>query len=89
MEAKVVHGNPFLLLAALAATGVALAANPILPLWEYMPDGEPYVFDDPDNPGKKRVYLWICGITEVSIRRFPQIELAQNVTQDVDLLVRI
>jgi len=31
----------------------------------------------------------ICGITEVSIRRFPQIELAQNVIQDVDLLVRI
>ena len=49
------HGNPFLLLAALAATGVAFAANPILPLWEYIPDGEPYVFDDPDNPGKKRV----------------------------------
>lgn len=43
---------------ALAATGVAFAANPILPLWEYIPDGEPYVFDDPDNPGKKRVYLY-------------------------------
>ena len=58
MKAKVMHGNPFLLLAALAATGVAFAANPILPLWEYIPDGEPYVFDDPDNPGKKRVYLY-------------------------------
>lgn len=43
---------------ALAATGIAFAANPILPLWEYIPDGEPYVFDDPDNPGKKRVYLY-------------------------------
>ena len=46
------------LVIALAATGVAFAANPILPLWEYIPDGEPYVFDDPDNPGKKRVYLY-------------------------------
>ena len=43
---------------AAIASGVALAANPILPLWEYIPDGEPYVFDDPDNPGKMRVYLY-------------------------------
>ena len=28
------------------------AANPYLPLWEHIPDGEPYVFEDPDNPGK-------------------------------------
>lgn len=34
------------------------AANPILPLWEFVPDGEPYVFEDPDNPGKMRVYLY-------------------------------
>ena len=34
------------------------AANPILPMWEYIPDGEPYVFEDPDNPGKFRVYLY-------------------------------
>jgi len=32
--------------------------NPYLPLWEHIPDGEPYVFDDPDNPGKKRVYIY-------------------------------
>jgi len=32
--------------------------NPYLPLWECVPDGEPYVFDDPDNPGKKRVYVY-------------------------------
>ena len=25
--------------------------NPYLPLWEYTPDVEPYVFEDPDNPG--------------------------------------
>ena len=36
----------------------ARAANPILPLWEYIPDGEPYIFDDPDNPGMKRLYLY-------------------------------
>ena len=36
----------------------AFAANPYLPLWEYIPDGEPYVFDDPDQPGKKRVYIY-------------------------------
>ena len=26
--------------------------NPYLPLWEHLPDGEPRVFEDPDNPGK-------------------------------------
>lgn len=36
----------------------AAAQNPYLPLWEYIPDGEPYVFDDPDQPGKKRVYIY-------------------------------
>ncbi|SFW38861.1 hypothetical protein SAMN02910409_1975 [Prevotellaceae bacterium HUN156] len=33
------------------------AQNPYLPLWEHLPDGEPRVFDDPDNPGKKRAYI--------------------------------
>ena len=32
--------------------------NPYLPLWEYIPDGEPYVFEDPDQPGKQRVYIY-------------------------------
>ena len=36
----------------------ASAQNPYLPLWEYIPDGEPYVFEDPDCPGKKRVYIY-------------------------------
>ncbi|MCF0166960.1 MAG: hypothetical protein HUJ89_07410 [Bacteroidales bacterium] len=31
--------------------------NPYLPLWEHLPDGEPRVFDDPDNPGKQRIYI--------------------------------
>jgi len=34
------------------------AQNPYLPLWEYIPDGEPYLFEDPDNPGKMRVYVY-------------------------------
>ena len=32
--------------------------NPYLPMWEHIPDGEPYVFDDPDNPGQQRVYIY-------------------------------
>ncbi len=42
-----------LLLAALAAP----AQNPYIPLWEHLPDGEPRVFEDPDNPGKYRAYI--------------------------------
>lgn len=33
------------------------AGNPYLPLWEHVPDGEPRVFEDPDNPGKFRAYI--------------------------------
>ncbi len=36
----------------------SLGMNPYLPLWEHIPDGEPYVFEDPDSPGKKRVYIY-------------------------------
>ncbi|MBQ4386811.1 MAG: family 43 glycosylhydrolase [Prevotella sp.] len=32
--------------------------NPYMPLWEHIPDGEPYVFEDPDQPGKLRVYVY-------------------------------
>ncbi len=47
--------------------------NPYLPLWEYIPDGEPYVFEDPDRPGHRRVYVYgshdtlqvkYCGIDQ-------------------------
>ena len=31
--------------------------NPYMPLWEHVPDGEPHVFEDPDNPGHYRVYV--------------------------------
>ena len=34
------------------------AQNPYLPLWEFIPDGEPYVFEDPDKPGEYRVYVY-------------------------------
>jgi arabinoxylan arabinofuranohydrolase len=33
------------------------AGNPYLPLWEHLPDGEPRVFEDPDIPGKYRIYI--------------------------------
>ena len=36
----------------------AKAVNPYMPLWEHVPDGEPRIFEDPDNPGKKRVYVY-------------------------------
>ena len=32
--------------------------NPYLPMWEHIPDGEPYIFEDPDNPGEYRVYIY-------------------------------
>lgn len=49
----------FLTLAAVAAfCAVSEAANPYLPLWEFIPDGEPYVFEDPDHPGQYRVYVY-------------------------------
>lgn len=42
-----------------AQTEVAYtSANPFLPLWEYIPDAEPYIFEDPDNPGEMRVYIY-------------------------------
>lgn len=40
------------------SSSASWAVNPFLPLWEYIPDGEPYVFEDPDNPGKYRVYVY-------------------------------
>ena len=47
---------------AAIASSVTFASNPILPLWEYVPDGEPYVFEDPGKPGKMRVYLYQINI---------------------------
>ena len=39
-------------------TNLKTVGNPFLPMWEHIPDGEPYVFEDPDNPGKQRVYIY-------------------------------
>jgi Beta-xylosidase len=53
---------------------VALGQNPYLPLWEYIPDGEPHIFEDPDKPGHQRVYVYgshdmledkYCGLDQV------------------------
>ncbi len=41
----------------MSAAITSLAQNPYLPLWEHLPDGEPRVFEDPDNPGKLRAYI--------------------------------
>ena len=62
----------FTMLAALMGNGYA--QNPYLPLWEYIPDGEPYIFEDPDRPGEMRVYVYgshdnlrteYCGLDQV------------------------
>ncbi|MCQ2185555.1 MAG: family 43 glycosylhydrolase [Bacteroidales bacterium] len=47
-----------LVTAAFCGASALLAQNPYLPLWEYIPDGEPYVFEDPDRPGEYRVYIY-------------------------------
>lgn len=41
-----------------AGISLASAQNPYLPLWEFIPDGEPYLFEDPDKPGEYRVYIY-------------------------------
>lgn len=41
-----------------ATDKLTTVGNPFLPLWEHIPDGEPYVFEDPDQPGKQRVYVY-------------------------------
>lgn len=62
----------FIALMAMAICGKA--QNPYLPMWEYIPDGEPYVFEDPDKPGEYRVYIYgshdslleyYCGLEQV------------------------
>ena len=42
---------------AVATSFAVNAQNPYLPLWEHLPDGEPRVFEDPDQPGKFRAYI--------------------------------
>ena len=47
----------FVLSAFLLGAMAGQSQNPYLPLWEHLPDGEPRVFEDPDNPGKLRAYI--------------------------------
>ena len=50
-------GLCFLMMFLLSFSVNSQAQNPYLPLWEHVPDGEPRVFEDPDNPGKYRAYI--------------------------------
>ena len=45
----------------------ASAVNPYLPLWEHIPDEDPHIFEDPDNPGKYRIYLYGSHDTSVTV----------------------
>ena len=47
-----------MVLCTLYIVPLSFAQNPFLPLWEHVPDAEPYVFEDPDNPGHQRVYIY-------------------------------
>ena len=75
--------KPLKLLAALMLCATAQAQNPYLPLWEHVPDGEPRVFDDPDNPGKKRAY--IIGSHDVTYTGYcgPDIRMWSAPTEDL------
>ena len=60
-----------------------LAGNPYLPLWEHLPDGEPRVFEDPDNPGKFRMY--IIGSHDVRVNSYcgPDIRMWSAPVEDL------
>ncbi len=70
---------------ALMATVTANAQNPYLPLWEHVPDGEPRVFEDPDNPGKLRAY--IIGSHDVNYSAYcgPDIRMWSAPVEDLSL----
>lgn len=51
------RGEALAILFAAFSILTGMAQNPYLPLWEHLPDGEPRVFEDPDNPGKYRAYI--------------------------------
>lgn len=42
--------------------------NPYLPLWEHIPDGEPRLFEDPEHPGKYRVYIY--GSHDIYVNKY-------------------
>ena len=68
---------------AFVANISASAQNPYLPLWEHLPDGEPRVFEDPDNPGKFRAY--IIGSHDVAFTRYcgPDIRMWSAPVEDL------
>lgn len=45
---------------------ISTVGNPFLPMWEHIPDGELYVFEDPDNPGQYRVYIYGSHDTRIT-----------------------
>ncbi|MBO5591429.1 MAG: family 43 glycosylhydrolase [Prevotella sp.] len=49
-----------------AQASLKTVGNPYLPLWEHIPDGEPYVFEDPDQQGKQRVYIYGSHDTRIT-----------------------
>lgn len=57
--------------------------NPYLPLWEHLPDGEPRVFEDPDQPGKYRAY--IIGSHDVAFTQYcgPDIRMWSAPVEDL------
>ena len=60
------------------------AQNPYLPLWEHLPDGEPRVFEDPDNPGKYRAYIIGSHSDDPNVQAQVSAAIA---TQDVNTIV--
>ena len=61
----------------------SMAQNPYLPLWEHVPDGEPRVFEDPDQPGKMRAY--IIGSHDVHYNKYcgPDIRMWSAPVEDL------
>ena len=72
-----------MLLAGLLCSLSVSAQNPYLPLWEHVPDGEPRVFEDPDNPGKYRAY--IIGSHDVAFTQYcgPDIRMWSAPVEDL------
>lgn len=72
-----------LLIVAFVASLACSSQNPYLPLWEHVPDGEPRVFEDPDNPGKFRAY--IIGSHDVAYTRYcgPDIRMWSAPVEDL------
>lgn len=47
----------FIAISAFALCLTAAAQNPFLPLWEHLADVEALLMEDPDSPGRNRIYL--------------------------------